>query len=29
VDTLLILTHLGAAVGGIMIGWAMRDRRRG
>lgn len=26
-DTLLILTHLAAAVGGIFIGWSMRDRR--
>jgi hypothetical protein len=27
-DSLLILTHLGATIGGIVIGWAIRDRRQ-
>lgn len=27
-DPLLVLTHLAAAAGGILIGWSMRDRRR-
>jgi hypothetical protein len=27
-DILLVLTHLGAAIGGIIIGLAMRHRRR-
>jgi len=27
-DSLLILTHLGATIGGIVIGWAIGDRRQ-
>jgi hypothetical protein len=27
-DTLLVVTHLAAALGGALIGWSMRDRRQ-
>jgi hypothetical protein len=27
-DTLLVVTHLAAALGGALIGWSMRGRRR-